>query len=58
MTPEKECRFSKVRREGGSLTISLGKFIPGDWTLVKMIKEDCRDKPGKEWVRLRLEKVA
>ena len=50
--------FVKVRKEGGSRVLALTSFLPEDFKIVKVIKEDYKDKGAKRWVRLRLEKVA
>lgn len=50
--------FVKVRKEGGSRVLALTSFIPKDFKIVKVIKEDYQDKGKTRWVRLRLEKVA
>ncbi|MBA7580667.1 hypothetical protein ES708_22561 [subsurface metagenome] len=50
--------FVKVRREGGSRVLALTSFLPEDFNIVKVTKEECQDKGAKRWVILRLEKVA
>ena len=50
--------FVKVRKEGGSRVLALTAFVPEDFKIVRVIKEDFKDKGAKRWVRLRLEKVA
>jgi len=50
--------FVKVRKEGGSRVLALTSFLPEDYNIVKVIKEDYQDKGARKWVRLRLEKVA
>lgn len=50
--------FVKVRKEGGSRVLALTPFIPADFNIVKVIREEYQDKGDKRWVTLRLEKVA
>ena len=50
--------FVKVRKEGGSRVLALTAFLPVNFNIVKVIREDYKDKGDKQWVRLRLEKVA
>ncbi|GAI61547.1 unnamed protein product [marine sediment metagenome] len=50
--------FVKVRKEGGSRVLALTPFLPEDFKIVKVIKEESQEKGATRWVRLRLEKVA
>lgn len=47
--------FKKVRHEGGSRVLAIGKLLPKKWQMVRLVKED--EQPDK-WVRVRIEKVA
>lgn len=56
--PNNHKRFVKVRKEGGSRVLALTSFLPEDFNIIRVIKEDYQDKGDRKWVRLRLEKVA
>lgn len=47
--------FRKVRKEGSTTVLSVGKLLPRGWKIVRLVKED--ELPDK-WVRIRIEKVA
>jgi hypothetical protein len=51
-------RYKKVRKEGGSRVVSIGDLIPQNWNIVLLVKEDYQDKPDRQWVRVRIERVA
>lgn len=48
-------QFKKVRKEGGSQVLTVGKLLPSEWKIVRIVYEDTL--PDK-WVRVRIEKVA
>ena len=50
--------FVKVRKEGGSRVLALGKFIPEDFKIVKVKAEPVVEQEGRRWVELTIEKVA
>lgn len=55
--PNNHRQFVKVRKEGGSRVLALTPFLPPDWKIIRVIKEDELDKGDRRWIRLRLEKV-
>lgn len=56
--PNNHRKFVKIRKEGGSRVLALTPFLPPDFNIVRVIKEDSLDKGDRKWVRLRIEKVA
>ena len=40
---KKRRKFIKVRREGGSVVLTLGDSIPKDWKLVEVIEKASKD---------------
>jgi len=50
----KKNSFQKIRQEGGSRCVALTRYLPKEWTLVKVIPKDYE--PGK-FVILKFEKV-
>ena len=50
-------QYKKLRKEGGSRVLAVGTLVPQSWKLVRVIKEDELIKEGREWVRLRIERV-
>jgi len=55
---EVESRFYKLHRAGGTRALSVGKFIPADWSVVRVVLEDSLERDDRRWVRLRVERVA
>ena len=45
---ERESSFLKVRKEGGTRVVALGKYIPSDWTLVKVSTDFTAEEAGKD----------
>jgi hypothetical protein len=50
--------YRKVRKEGGSNTVTMGKSIPEDWRLVRLEEVDKGEtEEGREYVTIRFERV-
>lgn len=57
MPETKRNHYYKVRKEGGAKVLALTPFLPSDWKMVKIEKEDYQDKLTEQWVRIRIERV-
>lgn len=55
MTKQDKLQYIKVRKEGGTTVLSLGKLIPKGWKIVKL--DQVSAKPD-ESVTIRVKKVA
>jgi len=50
--------YKKVRKEGGSVVLSMGNCIPKDWRIVKISLISEVDDNNEVWRDIRVEKVA
>lgn len=51
-------RYLSLRREGGSLVLAVGSFVPKSWRMVKVSASAASGEDEDEWLELKIEKVA